>query len=80
MNNSDFKCVLTQAVLTGVVVYLLLAVIINPSPLSAQPGENKEKSGSVVMSVSLYAALAALLAGWLTGLIQPSCPQKSTLF
>ena len=77
MNNSDFKCVLTQAVLTGVVVYLLLAVIVNPSPL----GNNENtKSGSAAMSVSLYAALAALLAGWLTGLIQPSCPQKSTLF
>jgi hypothetical protein len=75
MNNSDFKCVLTQAVLTGVVVYLLLAVIINPSPLGTV-----EKSNSVAMSVSLYAALAALLAGWVTGMIQPSCPQKSTLF
>lgn len=75
MNNSDFKCVLTQAVLTGVVVYLLLAVIINPSPLGAV-----EKASSVAMSVSLYAALAALLAGWVTSLIQPGCPQKSTLF
>jgi hypothetical protein len=75
MNNSDFKCVLTQAVLTGVVVYLLLAVIINPSPLGTV-----EKSNSVAMSVALYAALAALLAGWVTGMIQPSCPQKSTLF
>jgi hypothetical protein len=75
MNNSDFKCVLTQAVLTGVVVYLLLAVVINPSPLVKD-----EKTGSTVMQVSLYAALASLLAGWLTGLIQPSCPQKSTLF
>jgi hypothetical protein len=75
MNNVDFKCVLTQAVLTGVVVYVLVTYVINPSPLATV-----DKSKGAEMSVSLYAALAALLAGWLTGFIQPSCPQKSTLF
>jgi hypothetical protein len=79
MNNSDFKCVLTQAVLTGVVVYLLLAVIIHPSPI-ATPIGSVDKANSVAMTVALYAALSALLAGWVTGMIQPSCPQKSTLF
>jgi len=74
MNNVDFKCVLTQAVVTGVVVYLLLAYIIQPSPLVTL---DKSK---VEMNVALYAGLASLLAGWLTGFIQPSCPQKSTLF
>jgi hypothetical protein len=77
MNNSDFKCVLTQAVLTGVVVYLLLAVIISPVSIGLP---KDEKLNSVAMSISLYAALAALLGGWVTSLIQPSCPQKSTLF
>ena len=77
MNNSDFKCVLTQAVLTGVVVYLLLAVIINPSPLGTT---TPDKSNSVAMTISLYAALASLAASFVTGFIQPSCPSKSTLF
>jgi hypothetical protein len=75
MNNTDFKCALTQAVLTGVVVYLLLTYVINPSPLASI-----DKSKAVEMSVSLYAALAALLANFAVGFIQPSCPQKSTLF
>jgi uncharacterized membrane-anchored protein len=76
MNNVDFKCVLTQAVLTGVVVYLLVTYIIQPSPITP----STDKSRNPEMSISLYAALAALVAGWLTGFIQPSCPQKSTLF
>ena len=75
MNNSDFKCVLTQAVLTGVVVYLLVTYIINPSPIASV-----DKSKAAELSVSLYAALASLAAGFITGFIQPSCPQKSTLF
>lgn len=78
MNNSDFKCVLTQAVLTGVVVYLLLAVIIHPSPIA--PSIVSVDKSNIAMTVALYAALSALLAGWVTGMIQPSCPQKSTLF
>ena len=77
MNNSDFKCVLTQAVLTGVVVYLLLAVIISPKSIGLP---DEKVNNGLVMSISLYAALAALLGGWVTSLIQPSCPQKSTLF
>jgi hypothetical protein len=75
MNNSDFKCTLTQAVLTGVVVYLLLVYIINPSPLASI-----DKSKGVEMSVSLYAGLASLAASFITGFIQPGCPTKSTLF
>lgn len=75
MNNVDFKCVLTQAVLTGAIVYLLVTYIINPSPLATV-----DKSKGPELSVSLYAGLAALIAAWVTGFIQPSCPQKSSLF
>jgi hypothetical protein len=80
MDRLDFKCVITQLVLTLVIFYVATLLTAPPAPAVSEADLNKPRMLAHDSMLYVLFGVSILIGNVLAAMLNNGCPQRSSLF